>query len=343
MLTVLSGEPSQLGYQHGTKHRQALGRIYRHVDEICLQRYGKLLHQLFQDPLFGHMVDRLPFDIQEEAISIAEAGDVSVDLIYFMVLIEDYEMVALEHSLACSTIVTPSFVGRTLDWWECVRGLMPIYQQVFRYHQPNKQPFLSVSWIGCPVVYTALGQVFVSVHACSPYRLDHNGIPIAVLARMVVEQATNVDEALEVIRSHRAAAVYNMVVADQNRAAAITITPEKQSIRWLCKGVITNHPVSSGDISELLDWLSNGKPRYLDVGLLLVSLLREAKLRVQNRGGCSLQKMEAMLRSFLVSFNWKAVTVTGAVWPRLERALYVAFNDRTPVTHGTFHRFTLDA
>ncbi|MCP4638984.1 MAG: hypothetical protein GY851_01050 [bacterium] len=106
---------------------------------------------------------------------------------------------------------------------------------VIRFEPDEGLGFISVAWPGMTGVVTGMNdaRIAVSINACYSYETQTIGTPVSIMLREVMEGATTLDEAAEIIRGTEVFVADTYLVADGKTGKAIVVekTPGHTEIR----------------------------------------------------------------------------------------------------------------
>jgi len=157
------------------------------------------------------------------------------------------------------TVENRMLVGRT---FELAAGRMfDTDKALLMYQAEEGIPFVSVAWPGMMGVVTGVNarRLFVAVNAAHSDDGLEDGIPLTLLARELLEQASNIKEAIKLIKARPAMAPGIFMLADGKAQDAVVLefTPTKVAVRKGRGGLVVaaNHlqnPKFKGDAAN--DW-----------------------------------------------------------------------------------------
>jgi isopenicillin-N N-acyltransferase like protein len=176
-------------------------------------------------------------------------------------------------AFAASGVATPNghlMIGRNFDF----EGpeIFDREKAVIFFKPKNKIPFASVAWTGMSGVVTGLNAegIFVSVNAARMDDKGHEGMPVQILMRQMMEQARSIDDVVRLVRTTPVMVPDFYLVGDgkTGEAAVIERSPKRIEVRRTGgpRGdflVLTNHalaPAFQGDAENdrLKRYLTSG-------------------------------------------------------------------------------------
>ena len=249
-VVYLSGTPYELGRQHGELLREevrgsvrtTLGYFRRYVKIPLL---GSILVNWWLDSTWGKSAGHVPPEYLEELRGLADGSGVALKELQRMHAVPD-------RTYACANLAAwgRATAGgrlihlRNLDW--NIRAGIQRYATVFVVHPAGKRAYLNIGWAGFTGVLTGINARGLSIGQVGAESADvtYDGEPIAFLMRRVLEQAEDVDEAAELIRTARRTMGINYVVADASAGRAVAIETTARHVRVFEADDPAEHQVS---------------------------------------------------------------------------------------------------
>jgi outer membrane lipoprotein-sorting protein len=230
----LKGTPEEMGRQHGVLLRKQV------KDLVNRLLYGVGVGSSFEKArwFFGEIEQAqrrlMPFIDERylremDAIAAASGNDKEeIRLANFFPELFHCSGFAVYGS---ATVEGRMYHGRILDYMKGV-GLEP--NAVVIVHQPDQgHAWVNISYAGFVGSVTAMNAKHISIGEMGGRGEGHwDGKPMAQLVREVMEKASTLDEAIEIMRKGPRTCEYYYVIADGNskRAVGIAATPEKFEI-----------------------------------------------------------------------------------------------------------------
>lgn len=224
----LKGTSREMGIQHGTLLRDDVREQVRFLFEVKAKD--------FKPELLGL---KLPIDPRRMILSIAELQRKHVPAKYH----EELQGIAEGSGVPVADIIAANFIpemfhcsgfalsgsatkdgtlyhGRVLDYG-CDWKLQD--HAVLVVAEPDGSiPFVNVTYAGFIGSVTGMNARKVSIGEMGGGGLGHwDGVPMALLVRMALEEADDLDEAVAVFRGHPRTCQYFYVVADGNSGRAV--------------------------------------------------------------------------------------------------------------------------
>ena len=224
----LKGTPREMGLQHGTMLRDDIREQVRYLFDVKAKE--------FKPEVFGLKV---PLDAKRLILSIAKTQRKFVPARYY----EEMEGIAEGSGVALDEIIAANFIpemfhcsgfalsgsatkdgtlyhGRILDYG-CDWKLQD--HAVLVVAEPDGSiPFVNVTYAGFIGSVTGMNAKKVSIGEMGGGGLGHwDGVPMAILVRMALESADDLDEAVAVFRDNPRTCQYFYVVADGNSGKAV--------------------------------------------------------------------------------------------------------------------------
>jgi hypothetical protein len=242
----LTGNPTSLGAQHGA----ALGERFR----ADCQQFIHSAETIFDTPYerIGANLDifdrSVPDEYRQEMQALADAASVTYEDILALNTFLDTDGIVESQASHCINLVAygPATAdgrllhGRNLDFPAV--AFAERNAAVFTYRADRGNAFLSVAWGGFIGVLTGMNEHGLTVTEITS-RARHvspEGIPLMLLLRMVLQYASNIEEAIEIIRSSPRTAGFNVTLTDWRVAEAVCVEfdAEKVGIRRARKSLL---------------------------------------------------------------------------------------------------------
>ncbi len=250
---VLEGDPATLGMSHGRLLAGEIQLLAGQVSKQLFRRGGALRGiplRLVAQTLALAMSRHIPPRIRAEIRWIARgAGVPYVDLLLINTLDDVLNILRrlAPHApqLACSSFalfgsrsrdgrlihgrnLDYHFRGTPLDDAGAVAKLLIQETTLFVYRPLGRAAFLSVGWPGMVGATTAMSQQALSLGNLTSYLrgTTPNGTPTAILYRLVMEEASSIREADQILREAHRTIGNNLLVSSgrENSAALFEIT-----------------------------------------------------------------------------------------------------------------------
>jgi hypothetical protein len=234
----LAGAPYELGRQHGEQLRGAVRqqiaetlRYFRDYLKVPLVRTMALNWWL--DTSWRRAWPFLEPDYRDELRGLADGSGVPLADVHRLHAIPDRtyscaNFAAWGRATAGGRLIH----SRNLDW--NIRAGIQRHAVVFVVRPSGKQAFVSAAWAGFAGVLSGINASQVSIGQVGAETTDvaSRGEPMVFLMRRVMEQASTVDEAAEIIRTASRTVGVNYVVAGakQRRALAIETTHSRVKV-----------------------------------------------------------------------------------------------------------------
>jgi hypothetical protein len=258
----LAGPPTSLGAQHGA----ALGKRFR----ADCQQFIRSAETIFHTPYERIRADLGIFDrfvpdqYRQEMQALADAASVTYEDILALTTFLDTSAILVAQRPHCINLVAygPATAdgrllhGRNLDFpaagfaektaavfiYHPERGPLPAVASVAPRRRVGGNAFLSVAWGGFIGAVTGMNEhgLTVTEISASNQRISPAGIPVMILLRMVLQYASNIEEAIEIIRSSQRTAGFNITLTDWRvpEAVCVEFDAEKVGIRRARKSLL---------------------------------------------------------------------------------------------------------
>lgn len=237
---VLRGSPQDLGAQQGALLKPQLGQI---VDTYLSRFLGKENNKAIALKALEEMKPFMPDAYVTELEAMASAAGVSPDKLKLLHTIIDIPRMPFCSAVIAGPPATAKGVGlvfgRNLDFFSL--GIADKYTLITVYHPIGKKSFASVTWPGFAGVLTGVNEdglvlaMLVSLDSTSA----SNGMPSIMLLREALENASNVDSAIQLIQNAKRSAPVNLAIAGAGgNYAIIEFTRNQVAVRRPDKGLL---------------------------------------------------------------------------------------------------------
>lgn len=237
-VVFLEGTPYELGRQHGELLREQVRHTIRRVlgyfrGYLKVPVLGALAADWWLDRPWRKSVPWIPEEYLEELRGVADGSGVPLKELWRLHAIPD-------RTYACSNMAVwgkATAEGRLIHTrnldWNIHAGIQDT-AVVFVVRPEGKRPFVSAGWAGFIGVLTGVNDRGLSIGQVGAETTDvsYRGVPMAFLMRRVMEQAADVDQAVELItRATRTVGVnYLIAEAPAMRAVAMETTRSLVSV-----------------------------------------------------------------------------------------------------------------
>ncbi len=230
----LKGTPYEMGVQHGVLLREHVRENIRHlIDEMGKEKKLDIMGFQLTPPKMINMIigiqkKHVPANYFEELKGLAKGAGVSLEQVqqanFIPELFHCSGFAIMDDATADGTL----YHGRVLDYatdWRLQE------HAVLMVAEPDgKIPFLNVSFAGFIGSVTGLNMEKISIGEMGGRGFGlWDGVPMAILVRMVLENAKTLDEAVDVFKNNPRTCEYYYVVADGkvNRAVAMEASAKR--------------------------------------------------------------------------------------------------------------------
>ncbi len=242
------------------------------------------------------LLQKLPQRFKEEIKGVARGAGLSEDVITMVSLFYDLSM-----AMGCTSILMKGkdgtiIHGRNNDWFEGTEiGQLTL---VVRYQAPGYNQVTHIAfplWMGVETGYNDQGLTF-SEQTYGIKKPNPNGFPIVYLARMALEQCSNLEQVYQFFKQHQVIGGHGTVWSDRKtgRGVLIELTPGKQvvikikqSLFWNFNHVLSDELKSQQrNSTDLTNWNVDRERLALDFPTKSFYDVKEAAqfLRKQNDG-----------------------------------------------------------
>ncbi|MBI5779142.1 MAG: hypothetical protein HZA49_06765 [Planctomycetes bacterium] len=324
LIMVLRGSPAELGSQQGILLKPQLNTLVsNYLNRFLHTETGKA----YARQAMESMKKYIPKEYLEEIAEMSKASGVSLDDILLLHTIIDepkFPMCSVIISSGLASKDKQTIFGRNLDYLPL--GIATYYNMITIYHPDNKKSFASIIWPGFAGVLSGINQdglaiaMLVSLDGTD----SDDGMPSVILLRKIMENASDINQAIEVIKSADRSAPINLAMVDANNQSVIAeITHNRASLRYPEKGLLfsTNWFVSP-DMNQV-----KGDNRYVDM----------VRMADKYYGQLDMEKVISVLRAVKIdNINLQSMVI----FPK-ERILYFASGSRN-AANGYFRKIDLN-
>jgi len=249
----MSGTPREIGVQHG----QLLGKrlleteaaFMRLMPEIPGGAIGRWLVRQYVMYKLSDIEKYLTTDELDEFKGVAEAdpkhkGDYR-EILYYHVLQDigqNYACTGLAVEGDASRLVGP-VAGRNFDLDN--RGALDPLRTVFYCRPSTGHAFAHVAWPGMLGAVSGMNDAGLSVMEFSAKSdgTSLEGVPVAFLVKRILRGASDIDQAVSIIKDTRRMGPNIFLLADTKRAVAVEFDSEKVCVRGAINGLlpVANH------------------------------------------------------------------------------------------------------
>lgn len=248
---TLSGTPEQMGRQQGKLGASIAEGILSYPKDL-FQMLGREQGWLAHLEVAKKMRAQFPPHHLVELESLAQAAQLPEEILLAANTLAD----AYRSRIGCSSLIVDAsrsktggpLFGRNLDFYAL--GRLHKFSLVIVYRPTGKHAFASVGFpglLGCLSGMNDAG-LALAVHESpasadgSPL-FDARGVPYGLLFRRILEECTNIQEAVALIQSAKRTTLLNLALGDRQTHAVVEITPHTVAVRKEPDGicVCTNH------------------------------------------------------------------------------------------------------
>ena len=245
-LLQLSGTPEEIGNQYGTILMDILKNIPSYLEFSGIANDTTMNNIL----RMAKNIERyLPTDIRTEMQAIAKASGIDYETLLIINIIPNF------YNLFGSGVVVsespgssgqgsaedaPIFGGNINFFNNPITP--PDIQLVVVYHIKGKKSFASVTFPGMIGCFTGinedglcLGNILVSNAKGNP---ASKGLPSALINRAILENASNIEEALQIIEKSERITPGNLILCDEKTAKVVEYSPSQACYRLPDKNIL---------------------------------------------------------------------------------------------------------
>jgi len=204
----LEGSYYNMGLQYGVLMKKELNQVAIEVNTFrddIIASYPFLLRPiipLFVNSMLNEMKERIPEYYLDEIRGMSEGSGLDFNTILFMAVGG-----GLMDTSACTAMLVKLndriIHGRNFDWEP---PLLAKYPVIVKYCPAGKKSFTSFSFVGFPGVVHAVNENKLSLTlniAAYMYKKDNTGLPITFKTREILENASYLKTAGDVIRKYK--------------------------------------------------------------------------------------------------------------------------------------------
>ncbi|MBI4834379.1 MAG: hypothetical protein HY811_06145 [Planctomycetes bacterium] len=243
-LLILRGSPQEMGEQQGELLKSQLNAlIHNYIGRFLSQ--GKNLERAIKAREL--MKPFIPPEYMEELDAMTKVSGVSInDFLLLHTMIDDPRLPF------CSIIITSPpagkelIFGRNLDFPSL--GMAVNYNMITVYHPclsgrqaDNKKSFASITWPGLAGVISGMNQDGLSLAMLVSFdgAINDSGMPTSMLFRKILEEASDIEKAIEIVKAARRTAPSNLALADSGgNSVVIEFTSESVAVRYPANGIL---------------------------------------------------------------------------------------------------------
>ena len=231
-IVYVAGSPYELGRQHGELLKSSVQRVVSQVlgsfrRYLRLPVVGPRLVNWWLDSPWKAATPFIPQSDLEELRGLSDGSGVPLRDLWRLHAIPD-------RTYACSGLAVWGRATkdgrlihtRNLDW--NIRAGIQDGATVFVVHPTGKHAFVNVGWAGFIGVLTGMNDHGISIGQVGAKTVDYSrrGIPMVFLMRQVLEESSQLDEAIRLIQNAPRTVGVNYLIADATvpRAVAVETT-----------------------------------------------------------------------------------------------------------------------
>jgi isopenicillin-N N-acyltransferase like protein len=282
----LRGSPYDSGYAHGKLGNRLIGAADDHMFDMMARYVPSSWNRwlMMSAVRWRHrsLAEQTPNDHRLEVAGMSAAIlDLHRDvlptyqkLLYYHSTHEITQ--GLEHSplLGCTAFALHGqagaagrlVIGRNFDFEG--GDIFDREKAVIFEHPDGKIPFASVAWVGFAGVVTGINAqgVYISINAARTDDKAAIGTPVAFLARQVLEEAHNLDEAITILKHAKTMVSDAFLVGDGKLQLAVVVekSPTRFAVRrgkdgvWVANHFLAQEFAKDGENDRLRRYLTSG-------------------------------------------------------------------------------------
>jgi tetratricopeptide (TPR) repeat protein len=282
----LKGRPYEAGYAHGMLGNRLIGAADDHMfglmEKYVPSRWSRWAMLSAVRWRYRELADQTPKNHRLEVAGLAAAildrhRDVVPTyqrLLYYHATHDITQGLEKSPLLGCTAFALHGaatagghlVIGRNFDF----EGgeIFDREKAVVIEHPEGKIPFASVAWVGFAGVVTGINAqgVWISINAARTDDKAMSGTPVAFLARQVLEEAHNLDEAITILKQSKTMVADAFLVGDGKLQLAVVVekSPTRCAVRrgkdgvWLTNHFLAQEFAKDGENDRLRRYLTSG-------------------------------------------------------------------------------------
>ena len=258
-IMILRGSPAELGEQQGRLLKpQLTTSIDTYLNRFLAQEEPKkraLVGMKSMEPF-------VPVEYRQELEAMSHASGLSFDRLLLLQTIIDEPRLPFCSAIISSRPATkeaPLIFGRNLDFPSL--GIAVHHSLITVYQPDGKKSFASITWPGFAGVISGINEDGLTLAMLVSFDGTTNlaGMPSIMLFRKILEETSDLDGAVKIIKETKRTAPTNLAIADaRGQSAVIEFTSDNVAVRYPEKGLLY---CTNWFISEQMK-LSEGDKRY---------------------------------------------------------------------------------
>ena len=240
-VVVLGGEPYAIGYAHGSRYRAQVRASVANIMAFVEQEAPAV-------PFRGHLVrwrlssyyaqlkPFIPPAYLEELRGLAEGSGIPLAELERVHALPEISSTWCASSVAFGPATRRGRLLhlRNLDW--AIHSDVQRYAALFVIHPTGGRPFLNLGYFGFIGTFSGINDAGISVGEIGAKTVDQTlrGIPMPFLLRQVLEQSSDLDEAVRRVQEAPRTSGFNYLFADakRRRAVALETTRSRCAVFW---------------------------------------------------------------------------------------------------------------
>lgn len=238
-ILILRGSPEELGAQQGHLLQPQLEAVMNSYLERFLS-WGN--NKKIAEDARDSMKPFVPPRYRRELEAMSQASGVSFERLLLLQTIIDEPRLPF-----CSVVIASGpatregelLFGRNLDFPSL--GIAEYYSLITVFHPERKKSFAAITWPGFIGVISGINEDGLALAMLVSFDGGTNikGIPSIMLFRRILEEASDMDGAMKIIKQARRTAPTNIAMADASgQSAIIEFTADDVAVRYSKKGLL---------------------------------------------------------------------------------------------------------
>ncbi|NUU97459.1 C45 family peptidase [Marinitoga sp. 1138] len=336
-ILYLSGEPQDIGYQHGLALRNEINNMEKLLENELKNKtiFEKLIIRYTMKNYFR----KIPKEYKTEMAAIAKGSNTSLDSIFLMNIYDE-----LFNLYGCTNIAVfgkktkngEILHGRNLDYF--LSDKLWDKNVLFVYQPQNGYNFISLTWPGLIGVLSGMNERGISLGSMtseSKYQ-SSSGIPTGILYRMIMENAKDIKDVEVILKNNKRTIGNNLMIGSKHDKEAVVFEFDSNNLKVRKNDnyiVSTNHFVL----------LKNKNGIYKGS----ISRKNKAENYIKSYNYLTVKNIIEILRDLIANNEndepiCKYETVHSIVFLPISSEFYVAANDGIYASAGRFFHFKYD-
>lgn len=238
----LYGSSYEMGYQHGSLLREqvraSVDKLLAFADaELGIPLAGKLFARRKLDAAWRQMERFVPPQYLEEMEGLADGAGIPLRLLKRAHAVPELTSPGGANFVAAGAATPDGRLVHTfnLDW--AIKSGIQEYAALIVRHPARGRASVSAGWLGSVGVLSGINEDEISVAGVGAETADKDpkGIPMPFLLRLVLEESSDLEKAVSLVRNSPRTAGCNYLFADAKAKRAVTLetTRSRCAVSWM--------------------------------------------------------------------------------------------------------------